>query len=156
MDAGELTLNQKTIEEIRKDVLSPSEENIKLDEKYTMIQTITNIFCAVMGFDEEKHDKYINYIFEDGKVWIYTDYDGVISKDYLTNIILKMPSIDEDLVLEFSEITPEKVTKIGEISFEKSGVKKSDFCFFEKEELKKAVFFIKKMGNRIFSHAHEK
>lgn len=156
MDTGELTLDQKTIKEIRKEVLSPSEEDIKLDEKYTMIQTITNIFCAVMRFDEEKHDKYINYIFEDGKVWIYTDYDGIISKDYLTNIILKMPSIDDDLVLEFSEITPEKVTKIGEISFGKSGVKKSLVRNFQKNEVKNVIFFIEKMGNRIFSHAHEK
>ena len=156
MDTGELTLDQKTIEEIRKEVLSPSEEDIKLDEKYTMIQTITNIFCAVMGFDEEKHDKYINYIFEDGKIWIYTDYDGLISKDYLTNIMLKMPSVDEDLVLEFSEITPEKVIKIGEISFEKSGVKKSLVWNFQKNEVKNAIFFIEKLSNRIFSHAHEK
>ena len=87
MDTGELTLDQKTIEEIRKDVLSPSEEDVKLDEKYTMIQTITNIFCAVMGFDEEKHDKYINYIFEDGKVWVYTDYDGIISKEDRKSVV---------------------------------------------------------------------
>lgn len=156
MDNGELTLDQKTIEEIRKDVLSPTEEDIKLDEKYTTTQTITNIFCAVMAFDEEKHDKYINYIFGDGIIWNYTDYDGIISKDFLLNFVLEMKSIDEPIKLKIAEISDGKVLEIGAILFEKSGCENFGVFTFSNSEVKETVeeliFYIKKLYFRTLGY----
>lgn len=156
MDTGDLTLSEETIEQIRKDVVASKPEDEELDRKYTTIQTVTNIFCAVMAFDEEKHDKYINYIFGDGIVWSYTDYDGIISKDFLLNFVLEMKAIDEPIKLKIAEISGGKVLEIGAISFEKSGCENFGVFTFSNSEVKETVeeliFYIKKLYFRTLGY----
>jgi len=136
MDTGKNELSKEIVEKIRKDVTKePTEEEKKYDEKYTDIQTITNIFCAVMKFDEKAHDKYINYIFDEGKIWVFTDTDGLISKDFLFNIVLRMEKIDEPITLLCSLINEKGVFEAVKIIFYDDG----NYEIFESRNIEKSI-----------------
>lgn len=99
----------------------PTEEEIKLDKKYTDIQFITNIVCAILGFDEKLYDENIIFKFKNGVVWVYTDVKGLVSDQYLFNITLRMEDIDKPLELFVSHIHQIGVTNIAVISFKNDG-----------------------------------
>jgi len=99
----------------------PTEEEIKLDKKYTDIQFITNIVCAMLKFDEKLYNENIIFKFENGVVWVYTDVNGLISDKYLFNITLRMEDIDKPLELFVSHIREFGVTNIAVISFKNDG-----------------------------------
>ena len=136
MDTGKNELSKEMVEKIREDATKePTEEEKKYDEKYTGIQTITNIFCAVMRFDEKAHDKYINYIFDEGKIWVFTDTDGLISKDFLFNIVLRMDKIDEPIRMRYSLVNEKGVFGVAKIIFYDDG----NYEIFESRNIEKTI-----------------
>lgn len=101
--------------EVEKDYISKemSPEEIAMDKKYTDIQVVGNIVWSILKFDAEKHDKLVNYIFDDGIVWKYTDTEGYISKDYLFNLTLRMSDITKPLELFVSHVHQLGVTNVA-------------------------------------------
>ena len=91
------------------------------EDKMTDIITLTNIFCSALRFDEEAYEKYINYIFDNDKIWVYNDTEHYICNDEDINVVLLMPNVNKPLSLIVAVKTGIGTNNAGILSLHSNG-----------------------------------